>query len=200
MSRVMSYIRPPSLSSVAVARLINNYFPFSSIDEKSIKELVSYDDRNYYFRGRYTASIPQYPSKQSLHVTSDNEFVLKMLNHRDSETMDTVEMLTAIKKFLYSKGLNVPFPVPSLQGSEILTMKESLLLQYINNEECVANDHHSYQIRVLTYIPGKMLHDVSHSPSLLFKLGRHLALVHTNLKVKFNVMHLCSAYYSNGYC
>lgn len=177
------YIRPPSLSPAGVVRLVKDCFPFKLIEEASVKELVSYDDRNYYFRGNLSVELPTYASKQKVHVTSNNEFVLKILNHRESKAIDTVEMLTCMKKFLYSNGLNVPYPISSLEGSEIITLKESFLLQYADHHEEPINDEHEYRVRVLTYIPGRTFAEVDHTPLLMYKYGSYLATMHVNLKV-----------------
>ena len=191
-----SYIRPPSLSTRAVINLIKDYFPFRHIVEDSIKELVSYDDRNYYFRGELSPSestVIPVPSRQRVHIVSDNEYVLKILNRRDSSKTDTVKFLTEMKKYLYTKGLNVPFPILSLQGSEIVTMTEQTLSNY--KETCSSSiveqlekgsiplNLGQFCIRILTYIPGDMFRNVLQTPRLMFKLGEYIGWLHTELKV-----------------
>lgn len=189
-------VRPPSLPSLEVLCIIKQHFPFISVKEESIKELVSYDDRNYYFCGELpTQLIPQYPSNQKVHITSTNEFVLKILNRRDSADRNTTEYLTEMKKYLYSNGYNVPFPIPSNHnGSEIVTLMESDLLhktQSCNEPDKVPNgsatSNHQCLARVLTYIPGVVLHDAPHhQPQLMFRVGEYLGNLHNKLKVYYN--------------
>lgn len=189
-----SYIRPPPLSTKAVTNLIKDYFSFRHIVEDSIKELVSYDDRNYYFRGELSPSeSTAIPLRQRVHVVSENEYVLKILNRRDSSKTDTVEFLTEMKKYLYTKGFNVPFPIQSLKGSEIVTMTEQTLSSY--KESCTSNTVEQLEngsipsnlgqfcIRILMYIPGEMFHNIPQTPRLMFKLGEYIGWLHTDLKV-----------------
>ena len=191
-----SCIRPPPLSTKGIVNLIRDNFSFIHIIEDSIKELVSYDDRNYYFRGELSPSestVIPVPSRQRVHIVSNNEYVLKILNQRDSSKPDTVKFLTEMKKYLYTKGFNVPFPILSLQGSEIVTMTEQTLSSY--KETCtsstvkqlengfIPNNPGQYCIRILTYIPGDTFHDVPQSPQLMFKLGEYIGWLHTDLKV-----------------
>ncbi|XP_019856668.1 PREDICTED: hydroxylysine kinase-like [Amphimedon queenslandica] len=175
---MMADIRPPSLSPQGVVKLLNDYFPFKHIAESSVKELNSYDDRNYYFRGHFLGNIPK-----SEHSSSENEFVLKVLNWRDSEMKSTVEMQTEVKKFLFSKGINVPFPVASVNGTEIVTLSGSSLFSYseVSCDSQAAQYH--YHARVLTYLPGKLLSDVFVSPSVMFQLGEYIGSVSREMKL-----------------
>ena len=182
---IMANIRPPPLSASGVARLVRDYFPFGSVVENSIEELDSYDDRNYYFRGQYLGDIPAQPTRSTTlsNVRSDNEFVIKILNWRESEINSTVKMLTEVKKFLYLRGLNVPFPLISLNGSEIVTLTKPLLFSY-KEGECDADPKcRQFHVRVLTYLPGTLLSDVTLSPSVMFKLGEYIGSLSREMKV-----------------
>ena len=190
----MANIRPPPLSASEVARLVRDYFPFGSVVENSIEELDSYDDRNYYFRGQYLGDIPAQPTRSTRgstttlsSVRSDNEFVIKILNWRESEINSTVKMLTEIKKFLYLRGLNVPFPLISLNGSEIVTLTKPLLFSY-KEGECDADPKcRQFHVRVLTYLPGTLLSDVTLSPSVMFKLGEYIGSLSREMKVLHSI-------------
>ena len=129
--------------------------------------------------------------KQKIHVTSDKEYVLKILNQQDSAKLDYVDLLTKINKFLYTNGFNLPFPIPSLQGSEIITLTKETLLNYKSLDEDgsipaynnpVAG-HAQFSLRILIYIPGKILHYVPQTPRLMFKLGGYIGILHTELQV-----------------
>ena len=45
------FVRPPELESSIVAKLIPAVFPFKKVEESSVKQLPSYEDRNYYLTG-----------------------------------------------------------------------------------------------------------------------------------------------------
>ena len=95
------YVRPPSL---VVPRLLRSFvleaFPFHSIDASSVRELDSYEDRNYYFRGNVLRG-----------GTGTTEYVLKILNSRDSREEAVVDGLSRMVMHLKSKGYNCPYPI-----------------------------------------------------------------------------------------
>ena len=98
---VTLYVRPPA---IVVPRLLQTFvlgaFPFHSIDASSVRELDSYEDRNYYFRGNGFGG-----------GTGAGEYVLKILNWRDSREEAVVEGLSRMVLQLKSKGKNCPYPV-----------------------------------------------------------------------------------------
>lgn len=243
-SIVMSRVRPPALSPQAIATLIKDTFPFDDIEEDSIKELVSYNDRNYYFRGNRKPSYLECsfsPSilKQKVFKLSPNEYVIKIMNQTISSTREVINGLTSMKKFLYSRGLNVPYPITSLQGPELVMLTKSQVLAYetkvekqlsccnndptvINNEDAVIlldsetsipidegivihtpreesvldepSDTIQYCVRVLTFLPGEILHEVPQTPSVFFKVGEYLGHLHSELQVMHHYIYHESVY------
>lgn len=236
----MSRARPPALSPQAIATLIKDIFPFDDIEEDSIKELVSYNDRNYYFRGNRKPSYLECsfsPSilKQKVFKLSPNEYVIKIMNQTISSTREVINGLTSMKKFLYSRGLNVPYPITSLQGPELVVLTKSQVLAYqtetkkqlsccnsdptiINNEDAAILldsetsiqidedivirtlmkepvldepselDTIQYCVRVLTFLPGEILHEMPQTPSVFFKVGEYLGHLHSELQVSIIIL------------
>ena len=96
-----------------------------------------------------------------------------------------------MKKYLYTKGFNVSFPILSLQGSEILIITEQTLSSYketctsstVKQVENVLSNPVQYCIHISTYIPGDTFHNVPQNPQLMFKLGEYIGWLHTDLKV-----------------
>ena len=201
--------RPPYLSHSSIEHFLKTYFPFRAVNKSSIKELVSYDDRNYYFRGEID---PPFSSS----ITPGNEYVLKFLNHRFD--IELVKGLTELKKYLYGRGFVCPFPIPSVSSnSEIVIVSESELLPYIGKNDTLpvltsigrelssqqttlseststrphANDlvnvsaskEKHYCVRVMTYIPGTMFKHVSQTPEQLYKFGEYMGLMNKEMKV-----------------
>ena len=69
--RLNGFVRPPELESSVVAKLILAVFPFKEVEESSVKQLPSYEDRNYYLTG---------VSEGSADENTEGEFVLKISN------------------------------------------------------------------------------------------------------------------------
>ena len=122
-------LRPPCLSSTAIEGFLKVHFPFMSVNRNSIKESISYEDRNYYFQGEIDPSF-------STSKKPGNEYVLKFINHVVSEDIELVKGLTELKKYLYKRGFNCPFPIPSVSSnSEIVIVNETELKQYIEKND-----------------------------------------------------------------
>ena len=49
------YYQPPELKGCIIAKLVAVLFPFKEINKHSVKQLPSYEDRNYYLAGTTTA-------------------------------------------------------------------------------------------------------------------------------------------------
>jgi len=77
------YCRPPELNGCIVAKLVAALFPFKEIDGRVVKQLPSYEYRNYYLAGTTTAG-----------GESMEEFVLKISN--SLMDIEVVEGLNAV--------------------------------------------------------------------------------------------------------
>ena len=198
-------LRPPRLSSTAIERFLKVHFPFISVNKSSIKELVSYEDRNHYFQGEIDPSF-------STSKKPGNEYVLKFLNHVVSEDIELVKGLTELKKYLYGRGFNCPFPIPSVSSdSEIVIVNETELKHYIErmtsnaisgselsiqqttstestcsqpqDDNPVSSKEKQYCVRVLAYIPGTIFKYASQTPEQMYKFGEYMGLMNKEMKV-----------------
>ena len=201
--------RPPYLSPSSIERFLKAYFPFRTVNRSSIKELVSYDDRNYYFQGE---TDPSFSSSKK----PGNEYVLKFLNHRFD--IELVKGLIELKKYLYGRGFICPFPIPSVSSnSEIVIVNETELIPYIIKNDTLpvltsigrqlssqqttlteststrplanglvnvsASKEKHYCVTVLAYIPGTMFKYASQTPEQMYKFGEHMGLMNKEMKV-----------------
>ncbi|CAG2108399.1 unnamed protein product [Medioppia subpectinata] len=120
---------------------------------KQIKELNGAEDRNYH-----------------LVTTDSHEFVLKITN---SEESSEVGLLDAVNEFilhLHKAGFEVT--VPQLNTCGKYVSFETIPTPDHNSPD---NNHEVYGIRLLAYISGQLLRNVSFTPSLLTECGRVLA-------------------------
>lgn len=166
--------RPCVLSSKAVRRLILKCFPFKSVNESTIKELVSYDDRNYYFQGERLEH-----SHSSL-----NEYVLKLTNSQD--TPEIVSGLSQILLYLKNKGFSCPYPILNKTGDDTMIVLSGEQLQGFECADSVLNSQKKdvvFTVRVLVFVPGELFANVPVSKLLFFKVGFFIGSMDRDLQV-----------------
>ena len=180
--------RPPELSNSAIAKLVTEYFCFEAVDESSVKQFPSYDDRNFYFRGtpQNVASTEQQPTPSTFEQEqpgqqSKAEFVLK-LNNPIFASYDVIRGLNALLNHLHAHGCSRCIrPLPSRGGADVLEIPKSKLLSYdgcVEPDDCHEADkfaESNLSVRVVTFIPGECLDEVDKrylTPRLLYDVGQ----------------------------
>ena len=109
---------PPSLSVDQLSTLATRLFPLAHVDVASVKDLVSYDDKNYYFRGTL--------EPDDVACSKERELVFKINNAIDSPVL--VGGLTSLMTFLSSRGFRVPRPLASRDGLQVKVCSAGELL------------------------------------------------------------------------
>ena len=182
----------PYADKQGAIKLADLLFGLRISDLSHAKEFVSYDDRNFYLKGVLLSQ----ENKQG--NSSEDEFVLKILNHVDSQNISYVNAQNALLLHLKEHGFVCPVPMKSLSGE--LTMacqlssyglsgsKENAKIQEIPRE--------INAVRLLSYVPGKLLKDVRCTNDLLFNLGRYIAKMNKALQVKYVFYTQCGSLYS----
>ena len=179
---------PPSLSVVQLSTVATSLFPLARIDVTSVKDLVSYYDKNYYFRGTLE------PETAS-HSQEEGEFVLKITNIAYSP--DLVRGLTSLMTFLSSRGFRVPRPLASRDGLQVKVCSAGELL---GDSTCHSGCHEAgnvpessfsppleYCVRLLPYIPDEVMDliDIKYlTPKLAYSMGNLLGRLDVALKVR----------------
>ena len=178
--------RPPSLSSAAVAKLAKEYFYFQYVDEHSVKQLPSYDDRNFYFRGTV---VPEGAASVGS-STSSGEYVLK-LNNPLLASCDILKGINDLLNHLHAKGfVKCNQPLINREGSDLLNITKDKLLEHENHLESTENMDESgkctFFLRVLTFIPGECFDQVDKcylTPRLLYDVGHCVGSAEAILQV-----------------
>ena len=155
----------PLVTRTDAAKVAKLYFPFATVDEKSIREMDSYDDRNFYIEGVLDDKSGR----------KRKQFTLKVTNRKESE--DT-EMLVAQNDFmlhLRAGGFAVPEPVQARNGEYIVLHS---VAHHKKDEEL------KYAVRLLTYLTGQLLVEVTQTPSLFFELGKTIGKMSIHLNVR----------------
>lgn len=199
MSQSVSAGRPPELSNSGVAKLVTEYFCFESVDEHSVKQFPSYDDRNFYFRGKPLqgalasgASTSGLPERDTTGPQSESEFVLK-LNNPLFASLEVIQGLNALLNHLHAHGCNRCIrPLPSRGGAGVLKIPRNKLLEYDGSEKPVvtgSSDELAESVcfaRVVTFIRGECFDEVDKSyltPRLLYDVGHCIGQANAILEV-----------------
>merc|ERR1712086_456024 len=145
-----------------------------SLDDGPIRELESYDDRNFLMSGS-TAAAPdcaKYTFKVHNGVESDNYLVLEAQN--------------AILQHLQKHGVNCPQPMPAVpeepeeeeaeEKTKKTKKKEPELMAWAELSTEWGSKHHA--VRLLTWIEGTPMSEITQPPTgLYYRAGVHLGEV-----------------------
>ena len=190
----------PYLNKNHAITLAKNLFHLNNVDrDSSIKELDSYDDRNFYMKGKLGKSqkVPE-------------EFVFKVLNFAYSENVVLVDGYTAVMLFLKKEGFQCPCPLktavngrhyvmckfPWKSSSFDMNGKSQCQSRHENNTQDLTDGIIIYSgeeydrerecvcaVWLLEFIQGKGLHEIPCSSQVLNQCGAYLAKLHVSLKV-----------------
>ena len=137
-----------------------------------MKELVSYDDRNFYMKG----TLPDH--ENGLQTSEICEFVLKILNHVDSENISFVNAQNEVMLHLKEQGFTCQVPLRTLNGQFAAMCCLTSHAASEGNPKARVN-----AVRLLSFVPGKLFKDVPCTPELLFNLGCYVAKMNKALQV-----------------
>ncbi len=178
--------RAPQLPLARLSALLMDHFPFSTVEEASIKLLDGYEDRNYVFKGELSSS-------NTSSSAENKRYVLKLLNSRDSKDTGIVVGLNKLMVFLSDRGFKCPRPLTTKLGSSLIVMKHSDLLLHgyaataegnSSKNGVTVNDKRQYCVRVFNYVEGDVLgYGDHHPPQLLYELGAYLGRMNVCMRV-----------------
>lgn len=113
-------------------------------------EMKAYDDRNYFITADTRFKNP------IINQGCPHGYVLKVLNALDSQKLAFIDAQTKLLKFVADQGISCPRPVPNVYG-------KNYSLEPIRGNEHV--------IRLLEFIPGKILDEVPFTDNLFYQAG-----------------------------
>ncbi|XP_046628593.1 hydroxylysine kinase [Neodiprion virginianus] len=153
-------IRPKADSKTA-ADLVHRLY---GLNVKLVSELNAYDDKNF-----HVLCEEEFENPGITDVERDG-YVLKITNSLDSRKTGFVEGQTAMLDFLEENGIRAPKPVKNLEN------------RYYSLE-LLGDGAEKHVVRLLTYIPGDILHRRADPPDeLLADVGRFAAELDEALK------------------
>ena len=163
-------VEKPIASQVRAKWLAKELFGLSIVDG-TIKDLDSYDDRNFYFRA--TTQRAELCDAADGHAVADEggafHFVLKVHNGVESLNTGFIECQNLAMEAVRAKceGVWCPRPLPSVEGWRISYAEQPLANKTVRR----------HAVRCLPFKPGKLLGDVVADAALLAELGRVCAKV-----------------------
>ncbi|XP_076984698.1 hydroxylysine kinase isoform X2 [Tamandua tetradactyla] len=167
-----SSLTKPAFSGVQASALVELVF---GLKVSKIEPLPSYDDQNFHV----------YSSRTEDTTGGPTEYVLKISNTESSKIPDLIEVQSHIIMFLKAAG----FPTATVcrtKGDNITS-----LLSIDNGSEIK-----SYLVRLMTYLPGRPIAEISVSPQLLYEIGILAAKLDKTLE-KFHHPKLSSLHREN---
>ncbi|KAG0724729.1 Hydroxylysine kinase [Chionoecetes opilio] len=155
----------PVVGGEEAATLVQKIF---GLTVSSIKELNSYDDRNFYIK------VEEGNKNPHIKELCPDGYVLKITNLLDSKKSEIIAAQVEMMCFLHSRGFKVPKPEKNVTGSHIIYAK-------ISGDQVgeVGGEH---IVRLLTFIPGKILCQVPYTAQLFYEGGVYVARLDNVLK------------------
>jgi hydroxylysine kinase len=144
--------KPPVTKEIAV-RLIKHLYGFTA---KDVKQFVSYDDKNFYFKAN---SI-----YDNSHVASlcEEGYLLKVTNSQDSESPDFFDAQNLMILHLAKAGMVMPEPIRNKSGD--LKSIENMTVEFSEEQKLNNTDDDppkkGFLVRVLKFVPGKILYNI----------------------------------------
>ena len=170
--------RPPDLTPRAVANLVCKLFPFKTVDESSVNQFDSYDDRNFYFCGNLDRETLEDESCNS------SEFVFKLSNPLLA-SYEVTEGLNEIMCRINKKGFKCPWPLKGRRGNAIEKVPKSELVES-QAGEVVCREEQIFCARVVVFVPGELMDkvDIKYlTPELLYNVGNYVGRMNAAMQV-----------------
>jgi len=143
----------PEVTTEDVHHLVHKFY---NLEVVSVKELNSYDDRNFFITVKDDSVLPN-PSDRCQHG-----YLLKILNSLDSKAGALIEAQNQMMLFLNQRGILCSKPVRNVE-QKLMALTE------------LRDGENKNIVRLLTYIPGDILVSVEYTPNLLYQIGEMVA-------------------------
>ena len=153
----------PEVNAALALELLSKHFAVATVEESSVKEFVSYDDRNFFVRACLEGAA------------STEEFVLKVIHEKFSRNDEILVAQETVMEHLHQRGFLCPVPIRTRDGRS--HAYESLAHSLYSEPPRSA-------VRLLRFVPGQVVSGREHlSDELLFSIGRYAARMHNALEV-----------------
>ena len=154
------------------------------VEEGSVKQFPSYEDRNYYFQGTLGDAFVAGSRGVQHNEIGAKEFVLK-INSTVVASYEVIKGFNCVMNHLKGKGVQCCYPLTSRDGSQLELYSESQLLKDGGNHE-ESGKEREFAIRVLVFLPGEMLDSIDRvhiTPRLMYETGKYIGNLDVMLQV-----------------
>ena len=150
----------------------------------NVKEFNSYDDRNYFFKIDIETGIDNDNiSKEDIFPEG---YILKVTNSLDSKDMNSTVGQNEMILHMAKCNMDVPMPIKNKNGDYVSLEKFEFSNesdQWQANNEDKTTEYKEHLVRILKFIPGKILYDVDPwLPRHFFEAGKFAAEMDEALK------------------
>ncbi|TRY69967.1 hypothetical protein TCAL_02331 [Tigriopus californicus] len=165
----------PFVTQEKALRLIHSLY---GLETQKVKELNSYDDRNFLFKADHVNDNPH------LNTICDDGYVLKITNSKDSQESAFFDAQKELMFHLSEHGFEVPLPIPNKRG-EFKSLEE---MDISSSDDWAANNMgdesvRRYMVRVLRFIPGKIFDEIEPwTTDHFFQCGEYIGRMDMSLK------------------
>ncbi|XP_072409371.1 hydroxylysine kinase-like [Chiloscyllium punctatum] len=151
----------PLLTEAQAVELVERLY---GLKVSSVQPMPSYDDQNFHIL----------VSENQVTKDHSQSYTLKVMNAGESEDADLIEAQTRAMIFLSEKGFPTPTPIPTIDG-------KIMSLETIEQ----GNEHRQHMIRLLTYLPGVPVANLTLDHGMFYKMGRTFAQMDKALHEEF---------------
>ena len=193
----------PSVSADQATALATCLFGLQISNLSTVKELESYNDRNFFMRGTLL-------NAQNNEEGSCGEYILKILNPDDTACESLVDVQCEAMMFLRARGYVCSTPTFSVFNTPYVMCKiakqvtkakgksasPSITLHDVSTERALIDGIELYDdkdyckedsllcaVRLLTFVPGRVLNEMSLTTELLYEVGKTVGRLDRDLKV-----------------
>ena len=171
-------IRRPKVDADDIYRLLVEHYDLGEIRRDSMRELASYDDKNWYFKARTTDPKTGRPA--------EIEYVVKVHNGKDSSgvSRSVLAAQERVMMFLQDQGIVCSrvvrsklamYTTPGPNGTVQLVPAgtKGAKLEYCMRVTFLARNQVAHTMRVLTFVRGKLLVQVPmpHPEEFVYRSG-----------------------------
>lgn len=152
----------PMVSMQLARQLVQDLYGLTA---NSIKELNSYDDRNFFV----TVEQDYKHNNPFIEEISLQGYVLKILNSMDSRKHH-IDAEHKVQGLLSRHGINCPLPVLNVKGQD-----KSLEEIVYDLPERGSDGRGFHIVRLLTFVPGQLMVEAPYTERLLYRVGQYVS-------------------------
>jgi hydroxylysine kinase len=164
--------KPPKLLENTVKQLVEEHFGII-VKENSVKEIESYDDRNYYIKG-YKKGLSVTDGGSS-HEEEAQKYLFKVHNGVESKREAQIDAQNSIMIYLRDQNIQCPVPQVNTGGTTIAYVDLNISSTPENNDGNKSRKiTRKHAIRLLSWVEGETLNSSNVTLSKLISVGEYL--------------------------